>query len=112
MRMQEGEHIVQYCSRIKDVDAIRGDIVKIDDDIVLRIFLRTLLLIYAIRVSTTQELSCVPGNDLTLEGLVDRLTIFEQPNFDSYKPKHIESTLKANLSLKEPDEKEKKNKKR
>ena len=53
MRMQEGENISQYCSRIKDVvNAIRGATGKIDDEIILRNFLRALLPIYAIRVST------------------------------------------------------------
>ena len=60
-RMQEGENIAQYCSRIKDVvNAIRGATSRIDDDTVLQFFLRTLLPIYAIRVSSIQELRCVP----------------------------------------------------
>lgn len=77
MRMQEGENIAQYFSRIKDVvNAIRGATGKIDDDILLRKFLRTLLPIYAIRVYAIQELRCMSVNDLTLEGLVGRLTNF------------------------------------
>ena len=47
-------------------------------------------------------------DDLTLEGLVGRLTIFELSNFDNYKLKNIESSFKAKLSLKELDEKKKK----
>ena len=70
--------------------------------------MRTLLPIYAYRVSTIQELRCVPGNDLTLEGLVGRLTAFELSNFDNYKLEKIESSFKAKLSLKEPNEKKKK----
>ena len=50
----------------------------------------------------------MPGNDLTLEGLVGRLTAFELSNFDNYKPKNVESSFKAKLSLKEPKEKKKK----
>jgi hypothetical protein len=70
--------------------------------------LRTLLPIYAIRVSAIQELRCIAGNDLTLEGLVGRLTTFELSNFDNYKSENIESSFKAKLSLKEPNEKKKK----
>ena len=44
MRIQEGENIAQYCSRIKYlVNAIRGAIGTIDNDIVLRKFLRIIL---------------------------------------------------------------------
>ena len=86
MRMEEGENIAQYVARIKQVvSAIRGATSHIDDDIVLSKVLRTLLPIYAIRVSTIQELRCIPGNDLTLEGLVDRVTSFELSNYDNYK---------------------------
>ena len=43
MIMQEGENISQYCSRIKDVvNAIRGATGKVDDNIALSKFLRTL----------------------------------------------------------------------
>ena len=92
MRMQEGENVAQYCSKIKYVvNSIRGSTSKIDDEHVLRKFLRTLLPIYAIRVSTIQEIRCVPGNDLTLEGLVGRLTTFEISNFDNYELENIES---------------------
>lgn len=43
MRMVEGNNIAQYVARIKEVvNAIRGPIGKIDDDIVLRKVLRTL----------------------------------------------------------------------
>ena len=67
MRMQEDENIAQYFSKIKDVvNAIRVATDKIGDDTVLSEVLRTLLPLYAIRVSTIQELRCMPGNDLTL----------------------------------------------
>lgn len=100
MRIQESENVV---------NEIREATGKIDDDTVLRNFLRTLFPIYAIRVSTIQELRCRLGNDLTLEGLVGRLTTFELSNFDNYKTKNIESDFKAKLSLKEPNGKKKKN---
>ena len=66
--------------------------------------MRTLLPIYAIRVSTIQELRCVQGNTLTFEGIVRRLTTFELSNFDSYRPKNLESTFKAKLTLKDTKE--------
>ena len=104
MRMEEGENIAQYIARIEEVvSAIRGTIGHIDDDIVLGKVLRKLLPIYAIRVSTIQELRCIPRNNLTLEGLVGRLTTFELSNFDNYKIENIESAFKAKLSLKEPN---------
>ena len=84
MRMEEGEAIAQYVGRIKEVvSAIKGATSQIDDDIVLSKVLRTLLLVYAIRLSTIQELRCIPRNGLTLEGLVGRLTNFELSNFDN-----------------------------
>ena len=74
MRMEEGENIAQYVARIKEVvSAIKDATCKIDDDTVLSKVLRTLLLFYAIRVSAIQELRCIAGNDLTLEGMVDSL---------------------------------------
>ena len=60
--------------------------------------------IYAIRVFAIQELRCIPRNTLSLEGLIGRLTAFELSNFGNYKPKNIESTLKAKLSLKDLEE--------
>ena len=59
-----------------------------------------MLPIYAIRVSTIQELRCIARNDLTLEGLVGRVTAFELSNFDNYKPENIESAFKAKVSSK------------
>lgn len=49
MRMTEGENIVEYFARIKEVvNAIRGANGKIEDAIVISKILRTLLPIYAI----------------------------------------------------------------
>ena len=78
MRMQEGDSVSQYCSRIKFcVNARRESIGKINDDTILRKILRTLLLIYSIRVYIIQELRCILGSNLTLEELVGRLIAFE-----------------------------------
>ena len=68
MRMEEGENISQYVTRIKEVvNTIRGATDNLDDDTVLTKVSRTLLPTYAIRVSTIQELRCIPRNNLSLE---------------------------------------------
>ena len=68
MRMLESENISQYCTWVKDVvNAIRGSVGIIDDETIVRKVLRTLLPKYSIRVSTMQELRCIPGNTITLE---------------------------------------------
>ena len=105
MRMEEGENIAQYFARIKEVvSAIRCINGLIDDDTVLSKVLRTLLPIYTIRVSAIQELRCISGNDLTLEGLVGRLTAFELSNIDNYKLENIELAFKAKHLLKDSKE--------
>ena len=95
MRMEEGENISQYVARIKEViSVIKGATGQVDDDTVLSKVLRMLLSIYAIIVFAIQELRCIPRNNLTLEGLVGRLTSFELSNFVNYKPMNIESNFK------------------
>ena len=102
MRMEEGENIVQYASKIKEVvSAIRSANGFLDDENVNRKFLRTLLPIYAIRVSAMQELRCIPGTKLSVEGIVGRLIAFELSNFDKYIPKNLEYIFKAKLFLKD-----------
>ena len=109
MKMQEGETIIQYCARIKDVgNAIRESNGIIEGEIVINKVLRTLLPIYAIRVSVIQELRCIPGSDLTLEGLVGRPTTFELSNFDNFKSENVESTFKDKMTLDGPKGKKKK----
>ena len=44
-------------------------------------FLRTLLPIYVIKVSSIHKIRDIPRNDLTLDGLVGRLTAFEIRNY-------------------------------
>lgn len=100
MRMQEGEIILQYCGQIKEeVNASRGAGGHITDAIVISKVLRTLLPIYAIKVSAIQELSCTLGNDLMLDSLIGRLTTFELSNFYNYFTTNVESTFKAQLTL-------------
>ena len=67
--------------------------------------------VHAIRVFAIQELRCISGNDLTLEGLVGRLTTFELYNFENYKPENIKFAFKAKLSLKYSEETRQKKKK-
>lgn len=67
MRMMEGENIVEYCTRVKEVvNVIHGENGEINDETIIRKVLRTLLPIYVIRVSTIQELRCTLGNTLNL----------------------------------------------
>ena len=113
MRIEEGENIAQYVARIKEVvSAIKGAIGHIDDKFFLSKVLRTLLPIYAIRVSTIQELRCIPGKNLTLDGVVGRITTFELSNFENYKLESLESTFKAKLMFKYFYEKKKRKKRR
>ena len=59
MRMREDENIAKYVERIKaSVSAIKASGGKIEEEIVISKVLRTLLPIYAIRVSTIQEIRC------------------------------------------------------
>ena len=94
MRMMEGENIVQYYTRVKEVfNAIWSANGEINNDIMISKVLRTLLPINSIRFSIIQELRCTLGNNLTLEGVVGRLTTFEMSNFDNYTPTTIESSF-------------------
>src|SRR5271154_2748532 len=105
MRMEEGENVVQYGARVKEVvSAIRCLGGQFDEDTVNSKYLRTLLPIYSIRVSVIQELRCVPGNNLSLEGIIGRLTAFELSNFDNYRPDNVESAFKVKLSLKDTEQ--------
>ena len=98
--MMEGESIVQYCTRVKEVvNSIHGTNGEIKDKIVTSKVLRTVLPIYAIRVSTIKEVRCTPGNTLTLEGVIGRLIAFEMSSFDNYTPGTIKSSFTSQLLL-------------
>ena len=57
LKMKEGENITQYSTRIKEVvNAIWGVGGLLEEDTVVSKILRTLLLTYAIRVSSIQEM--------------------------------------------------------
>ena len=71
----------------------------------IRKVLRTLLLIYVIRVFTIQELRCTSSNILTLESVIGRLTNFEISNFDNYTLATIESSFKSQLILRKRKDK-------
>ena len=106
--MREDENIAKYVERIKaSVSAIKASGGKIEDEIVISKVLRTLLPVYAIRVSTIQERRCEENHNINLDAIVGRLTTFELDNFDNYVPtsKNIESTFEAKLSLKEKGKK-------
>ena len=87
-------------ANVSAIKASRGDIKE--ENVVSKV-LRTLLPIYAIRVSIIQEMRCDSNFKMTLDALVGRLTTFELDNFDNYLPtsKNIESAFEAKLSLKE-----------
>jgi hypothetical protein len=112
MKMREDENIAKYVEQIKaSVSAIKASEADIDDKIVVRKVLRTLLPIYAIRVSFIQEMRCDPNSNITLDALVGRLTSFELDNYDNYVPssKGIEYVFEAKLSLKKKGKKSKAN---
>ena len=93
MRMREDENIAKYVERIKaSVSAIRGEI---KEEIVISKVLRTLLLVYAIGVSSIQERRCEENHKINLDVIVGRLIAFELDNYDNYVPssKNIESTF-------------------
>ena len=77
MRMREDENIAKYVERVKaSVNAIRASRGEIKDETVVSKVLRTLLLIYAIRVYVIQERRCETNHKITLDALVGRLTAF------------------------------------
>jgi transcriptional regulator of aromatic amino acid metabolism len=87
MKMREDENITKYVERIKaSVSAIKAFGGDIGDKIVVRKVLKTLLPIYAIRVSSIQEIRCDPNNKINLDALMGRLTTFELDNYDNYVP--------------------------
>lgn len=75
-----------------------------EEETIIRKYLRTFLPIYVIRVLVIQELSCVQGNTLNFEGIMGRLTAFELSNFDNYGPKNLEYTFKAKMVIKDTKE--------
>ena len=104
MRMREDENVAKYVEIIKaSVSAIRESRGEIKEEIFVSKILKTLLPIYAIRVSGIQEVRCDSNNKIGLDALVGRLIAFELDNFDNYVPasKNVESTFEAKLSLKE-----------
>ena len=102
--MREDENIAKYVERIKaSVSAIKASGGDIEDTTIVSKVLKTLLPIYAIRLSIIQEMRCDLNLKMNLDALVGRLKFFELDNFDNYLPtsKNIESAFEAKLSLKE-----------
>ena len=51
------------------------------------------------RIYAIQESRCNPGNVLTLESLVGKLTYFELSNYDKYIVPNVESEFKSQMVL-------------
>ena len=101
--MREDDNIAKYVKRIKaSVSAIRASGGDIKEETIVSKILKTLLPIYAIRVSSIQEKRCDPNNKIGLDALVGRLVAFKLDNFDNYvlASKNVESTFETKLSLK------------
>ena len=108
MRMREDENVAKYVERVKAcVSAIKASREDINEETVISKVLRTLLPIYAIKVSVIQERRCEANHKINLEAIVGRLTAFELDNYDNYvlATKNIESAFEAKLSLKEKGKK-------
>ena len=108
--MREYENIAKYLERIKaNVSTIKASGGDIKEETIVSKVLRTLLPLYAIRVSSIQEMRCHSNCKMTLDALVGRLIAFELDNFDNYLPtsKNIESAFEAKLSLKKKGKKSK-----
>ena len=108
MKTREDENISKYVERVKaSVSAIKASSGDIIEEIVIIKVLRTLLPIYAIRVSAIQERRCKANHKINLEAIVKRLTTFKLDNYDNYvlASKSIESAFEAKLSLKEKGKK-------
>lgn len=58
-----------------------------------------MLLVYAIRVSTIQEMRAFANNNVTLDSLIGRLISFEKNNFDNNVLPSIESVFKSYLKI-------------
>ena len=92
--MREDENIEKYVERIKaSISAIKASRGDIKEETIISKLLRTLLPIYAIRVSAIQEMRCDPTNKIGLDALIGRLIAFELDNYDNYgrASKNIES---------------------
>ena len=85
MRIKEGENVSKCYGKIKEVrNSIKGFEGIISDETIISKVLRTLLVIYVIRLSSIQEFKCTCSNDLTLDSLSGRLNAFELLNFDNH----------------------------
>ncbi|GLJ22783.1 hypothetical protein SUGI_0429240 [Cryptomeria japonica] len=84
MRMNEGENITQYSTRLKEiVNQIKGAGGTIEEKDITSKLLRTLLPAYAIQVSTINELRSLPNMPVSLDATIGKLHTFELSNFDN-----------------------------
>lgn len=100
MKMREGENIMQYTNRIKEVvHTIRGLDGVINEDTMVSKILRTLFPIYAIKIFAIHENRSTPNNTLTLDNLIGKLTTFELNNYDNSVVPNVESTFMTSLKI-------------
>lgn len=98
MQMAEGENIQQYGQMIKEiVGEIKSVDGKVEDVIVVIKVLRTLLLVYAIRVVAIQEIKSINKTKVTLDSIIGKLTAFELNGYDGSIEKS-ESAFRASVS--------------
>ena len=99
--MREDENIEKLFERIKaSVSAIKASSGKIEDTTIVSKVIMTLLPIYAMRVSSIQEMRCDSNNQINLDSLVGGLIPFELDNYDNYAPSsNLESAFKDKLPL-------------
>ena len=75
--MREDENIAKYVERIKEsVSTIKASGGKIEEETIISKVLRTLLPIYAIRVSAIQERRCEENHKINLDvivGMIDSI---------------------------------------
>ncbi|GLJ10682.1 hypothetical protein SUGI_0132960 [Cryptomeria japonica] len=93
MQMVEDETIQQYGIRIKTiVGHIKSAGGKMEDSTVISKVLRSLLLVYAIRVVSIQELRSIDKTKVSLDSIIAKLTTYELNSFDGSVQK-TESTF-------------------
>ena len=74
MKMREDDNIAKYVERVKaNVSVIKASGGDISGETVISKVLRTLLLVYAIRVSAIQERRCEENHKINLDAVVGRL---------------------------------------
>lgn len=98
MQMAECENIQQYGQRIKEiVGEIKSVGGKVEDATVVSKVLRTLLLVYVIRVVAIQEIKSLDKTKVTLDSIISKLVAFELNGYDG-SVQESKSTFRASFS--------------